>query len=321
MESVNWLTLAGDVKCGMVRSTASGIDAPGSCSTCHCRGYNRTVNATESVAATLVLEPIGTVHTSLVAKVDAPRQPGAITKAPGTIELFPGRNFEHALEDLQDWELIWVVFWFHLNAGWRPKVLPPRSVTGRKGLFSTRSPHRPNPIGLSAVRLERVDGLTLHVRDVDMVDGTPVLDIKPYVPYADAYPGARSGWLERDATLDATPPADRVAQFLVTFEPLAAEQLAWIEERTGLALGQRVQSILSLGPAPHPYRRIRRNGDTWRLAIKDWRIRFRVDGREMRVIEIASGYRNAQLVASGRTEEDALSAHREFRVIWPDGGG
>ena len=77
--------------------------------------------------------------------------------------------------------MIWVLFWFHLNEGWRPKVQPPRSTTGRKGLFSTRSPHRPNPLGLSALRLERVEGLTVHVRGADLVDGTPVLDIKPYM--------------------------------------------------------------------------------------------------------------------------------------------
>ena len=75
--------------------------------------------------------------------------------APARIELLPGRHFEHGLEDLAGWKLIWVVFWFHQNRSWRPKVLPPRSTTGRKGVFATRSPHRPNPIGLSVVRLER----------------------------------------------------------------------------------------------------------------------------------------------------------------------
>ena len=108
--------------------------------------------------ASLTLDPIGHVRTALGSKVEAARQPRAAEGIRGTIELLPGRNFEHALEDLDGWEYIWVVFWFHLNRGWRPKVLPPRSVSGRKGVFSTRSPHRPNPIGLSVVRLERVDG-------------------------------------------------------------------------------------------------------------------------------------------------------------------
>lgn len=127
----------------------------------------------------LTVEPIGYVRCALAAKAEAARQPRASGGAPARIELMPGRNFEHALSDLGCWQYIWVLFWFDRNDGWRPKVLPPRSRSGRKGVFATRSPHRPNPLGLSAVRLERVEGLTLHVSDVDMLDGTPVLDIKP----------------------------------------------------------------------------------------------------------------------------------------------
>ena len=158
-----------------------------------------TMNEQASAGATgkqLVLEPIGYVRTELATKVEAARQPRSGAGAVGRIELLPARNFEHALSNLAEWQFIWVLFWFDRNEGWRPKVLPPRSRSGRKGVFATRSPHRPNPLGLSAVRLERVDGLTLHVRDVDMLDGTPVLDIKPYVPYADAYPESKAGWLD-----------------------------------------------------------------------------------------------------------------------------
>ena len=129
----------------------------------------------------LTLTPIGILHCAQQTRVEAPRQPAAADELSGVIELLPSRNFEHALEDLAGWERVWVIFWFHHNAGWRPKVLPPRSQSGRKGVFSTRSPHRPNPLGLSALRLEEVDGLRLHVRGVDLLDGTPVLDIKPYV--------------------------------------------------------------------------------------------------------------------------------------------
>ena len=144
----------------------------------------------------MLLQPIGHLRTAFTSKVEAPRQPAAATDIPGVIELLPGLNLEHAIEDLAGWERIWVIFWFDRNAGWRPKVLPPRSTDGRKGVLATRSPHRPNPLGLSALRLERVEGLHLHVRDVDLLDGTPVLDIKPYVPYADAFPQSRAGWID-----------------------------------------------------------------------------------------------------------------------------
>src|SRR5689334_20170552 len=184
----------------------------------------------------LVLEPIGFVRNALATKVEAARQPQAAEGMPAQVELLPGRHFEHALEDLAHWPWIWVIFWFHQNPGWRPKVLPPRSVTGRKGVFATRSPHRPNPLGLSVVRLERIEGLTLHILDADMLDGTPVLDLKPYIAYTDSHPDAGNGWLDD---------ADPVRAYAVHFDQLAAEQAQWIEARTGLALAERIRATLA----------------------------------------------------------------------------
>jgi tRNA (adenine37-N6)-methyltransferase len=169
------------------------------------------------------LTPIGYERTTLATKVEAARQPRAGGDVHGRIELTPGKNFEHALLDLDAWDHIWVLFWFDRNAHWRPKVLPPRSRTGRKGVFATRSPHRPNPLGLSAVRLERIEGLTLHVRDIDMLDDTPVLDLKPHVPYTDAITAARSGWLE-EAAADAGTHRDPVPAFSVHWDATAASQ-------------------------------------------------------------------------------------------------
>jgi len=255
----------------------------------------------------LDLTPIGYVRTALGSKVEAARQPRAGRGAAGRIELLAGHNFEHALMDLGVWDYIWVLFWFDRNAGWRPKVLPPRSRTGRKGVFATRSPHRPNPLGLSAVRLLRIEGLTLHVRDLDMLDGTPVLDLKPYVPYTDAIAGAGSGWLERDA--GETP--DPIAAYAVEWTAVAAEQAFWVEQRTGLPLRERATATLALGPEPHPYRRIRREQRGLTLAVKEWRLRFEVAGRAVSVTAVASGYRAAQLAADAE-----LAAHREFREHW-----
>ncbi len=259
--------------------------------------------------AALSLEPIGFVRSALASKVEAARQPRAAEGVTGRIELLPGRNFEHALEDLAGWEYIWVIFWFHLNRGWRPKVLPPRSVTGRKGVFSTRAPHRPNPIGLSAVRLERVDGLTLHVSDIDMLDGTPVLDLKPYVAYTDAHAAARSGWLGKAS------PSDPVEPYSVEWAEPATAQAAWIEARTGLPLRQRVVATLSLGATPHPYRRIRSVGEEFRLSMKEWRVRFTLTGRNIRVLEILSGFQAAQLTAGAGVEP--TRAHCEYVALWP----
>ena len=266
------------------------------------------------MAASLTLEPIGFVRTALETKVEAARQPRASRDAAGRIELLAGRNYEHALQDLDGWDYIWVIFWFDRNIGWRPKVLPPRSRSGRKGVFATRSPHRPNPLGLSAVRLERVEGLTLHVSELDMLDGTPVLDIKPYVAYTDALPQAKSGWLDDAARVEPRPD-DPIAAFEVVFDARAEEQAAWIEARTGLALRDRATATLSLGPEPHPYRRIRRDNDALLLAVKEWRLECSVLGRRIVVHEVASGYRDSQLASAHAGGAD-LSAHRDFRALF-----
>jgi tRNA (adenine37-N6)-methyltransferase len=259
------------------------------------------------MTAEVTFTPIGVARTPFADRASAPRQPSASREARGTIELFPGRDFEHALEDLEGWDRLWVVFCFHENPPgvWRPKVLPPRSAGKRRGVFSTRSPHRPNPIGLSVVRLDEVRGLVLHVRDVDMLDGTPVLDLKPYVPYADAFPGARTGWLEPlvvDVPAGPGAAVDPEPGFAVTWSPLATAQAAWLLEEHGVALAERVNRVLELGPQPHPYRRIKAEGDGFRLAVKDWRVRFRVAGREVTVEAIRSGYRPAELAAPATPE-------------------
>ena len=257
----------------------------------------------------LTLQPIGRIRTTFADKVDAPRQPAAAADVPGVIELFEGRNLEHAIEDLAGWERIWVIFWFDRNPGWRPKVLPPRSTTGRKGVLATRAPHRPNPLGLSVLRLERVDGLQLHVRDVDLLDGTPVLDIKPYVPYTDAFPESGSGWLDPRT-------ADPGAAWEVMFSAAAEAQLAWIAARSPLALRERIGNTLKLGPQPHPYRRIRRDKDGGlTLAVQDWRAGFRVDGQKVEVLRLYSGYRQSQL-QSGAEPGSALELHREFTTLF-----
>jgi tRNA-Thr(GGU) m(6)t(6)A37 methyltransferase TsaA len=260
-------------------------------------GENDTLDA---AVAEYVFAPIGVVRSPFLERSEAPRQPIVSGGARGTIELHPGRGFEDALEGLEAWEYAWVLSVFHENVeqrrGWHPKVQPPRSRK-KVGVFATRSPHRPNPIGLSAVRIERVDGLVVHVTELDLLDGTPVLDLKPYVPYADARPGAKSGWLD---------PADPLQAWEVAFAERASAQLAWLRER-GLEVKTRIESVLALGPQPHAYRRIRKRGDGLELAVKEWRVDFTVEGRRLVVHSLRSGYRSKELAT-----EDALQLHRDF---------
>jgi tRNA-Thr(GGU) m(6)t(6)A37 methyltransferase TsaA len=263
---------------------------------------------------TITLEPIGLAHTPFVDKAEAPRQPRAAEGVEGTIELFEGRGFDDALSDLEGWDALWVIFWMDRATGWRPKVTPPRSRR-KRGVFSTRAPHRPNPIGLSAVRLLRVEGLVLHVRDLDLLDGTPILDLKPYVPWADAIPDARTGWLEREGAA-AIPvaetlgrPDDPGPRWQVELEARAEEQLAWLAAH-GAPIRDRVLLALSLGPAPHAYRRIRvESPGVHVLALKRWRVRFVVEDSRVHVRELFSGERPSALVTP---RDDEAKLHAAF---------
>lgn len=157
----------------------------------------------------IVVRPIGVVRSPYLERYGTPRQPtvivGTLGEAaqPARIELDPAVVPVEAVRDLEGFTHLWVIAWLDRNQGWRPTVKPPRGPKVARGVLATRAPHRPNPIGLSAVRLTGVEGLTLHLLGVDLLDGTPVLDIKPYVPYADAFPDAGLGWLaEVEGPLD-----------------------------------------------------------------------------------------------------------------------
>ena len=257
----------------------------------------------------LSVTPIGVVHSPFKDKRSAPRQPSVAVEAAGTVELYPDSRYEYGLQHLEQWSHIWVLFWFHLNTHWRPKVRPPRSA-GKKGVFATRAPHRPNPIGMSAVRLERIDGRVLYVRGLDIVDGSPVVDLKPYVPYADIVSEAAAGWLEgRPDVADDVGP-----RYSVLWTEDAKTRLEWLNERHRIVLREDVERALALGGAPHPYRRIKRDGAFMRLALRDWRFRFVVDGQAVTVIDVSTGYRSRELndPSSVPRAETSLDVHRAF---------
>ena len=146
----------------------------------------------------LMLRPIGVVQAGQRVHHDAPRQSGLGRGGVGEIHLRQG--LQNCLQDLDGFSHLWVLFWCHLARGFRAQVVPPRD-TRKRGLFATRAPQRPNPVGLSCVRLVRIEKRVLHIADHDLLDGTPVLDIKPYLPYCDSVPDAAIGYV---AQLPAT---------------------------------------------------------------------------------------------------------------------
>ena len=198
----------------------------------------------------LTITPIGIVHSCFKEKFGIPRQAGLITDATATLELLPPYNQEDALRGLEGFSHLWLLFIFHQNLrdSWKPTVRPPRlGGNQRMGVFATRSSFRPNPIGMSAVELAGISKnsgkLLLHLKGVDLLDGTPIIDIKPYLPYADQIPAATSGFAPD------TPEATLAVEFSAS-ALLACQML----ERAGYAnLRHLIHQILQSDPRPAYY--------------------------------------------------------------------
>jgi len=169
------------------------------------KSYTQNFTPSDSAGFSIQMNPIGIVHSPFKERFAAPRQADLNSPQKGRIELYAGFNFEQALSDLNSFSHIWVLYWMHLNQGWNPTVMPPRGSDVRRGLFSTRAPHRPNSIGLSAVKLIEIKKRSLYIEGLDMLDGTPVLDIKPYLPYADSVATASHGWLDPNTPFAFSP--------------------------------------------------------------------------------------------------------------------
>jgi len=139
------------------------------------------------------MTPIGTIKTPFSDLTGMPIQPAGATGICGTVHLF--EQYRPGLKDLEGFSHIVLLYLFHRSEGYKLEVIPYLDTEPR-GLFATRAPKRPNPIGLSVVQLDRIEDDVVHVQNVDMLDGTPLLDIKPYVPEFDSQTDIRTGWLE-----------------------------------------------------------------------------------------------------------------------------
>ena len=196
---------------------------------------------------------IGTIHSCYREKFGIPRQPGLVRSATATLELVPPFNTEDALRGLAQFSHVWILFVFHQSArndppspgsgaaSWKATVRPPRlGGNERVGVFASRSNFRPNPIGLSVVELLSVEGAALKLRGGDFLDGTPVLDIKPYIPYADRIPDAQGAF-----AADAPKPVNRVK-----FTSRASQAVQMLENNARPALRQIICDMLAYNPRP-----------------------------------------------------------------------
>ena len=220
------------------------------------------------------MQIIARIHTDFPTKFGVPRQSGLASALESTIVFEPKFRNPDALRGIEDFSHIWLIWQFDraLREGWSPTVLPPKlGGKTRVGVFATRSPFRPNSIGLSSVRLTGVelqtkDGPILHVAGADLVDGTPIFDIKPYLPYADAHPDAIDGF---EGKRHAKP-------LRVVFPPELEAQIP-PEKREGL------RQALACGPIPgYQHDPTRRYG--FNFCGRD--VRFTLEDGTLTVVEI-----------------------------------
>lgn len=254
--------------------------------------------------------PIGLYRCSQTYRYEAPRQ-GVFSGNEGEVILNEGSGFEEALRDLEGFSRIWILFEFHLNETWRPMVRPPVSPDGRRiGVFATRSPHRPNRLGMSCVKLMGVKGLRVFVGESDLLDRTPILDIKPYIPKADAFPDARTGWLEQ------THPDP----WQVSFEEIAREQMTLIRSLSGLDLENFCRIQLSLDPTSSERKRITEESrGEYAIGCRTWQILFRISEKEkaVRVLRIRSHYTEEELAPGTEDKYGDKDQHRIFLARFP----
>ncbi len=228
------------------------------------------------------LQPIGIIHSPFKEKFAVPRQPGLVPSVTAKLELFSFCNQQEILRGLEDFSHIWLIFIFHQNLDrpWRPTVRPPRlGGNQRVGVFASRSPFRPNPLGLSAVELLKTEwnssGSVLHLRGADLVDGTPVLDIKPYLPYSDALPQAKGAFApQRPTTIE------------VAFSPQAEQQLVELRDCYP-HLRQTICELLGQDPRP-AYRGKKVDDRLYGVSLYDLNLKWKMEADTALVLSVSA---------------------------------
>jgi len=224
-------------------------------------------------------EPIGIVHSCYKDKFAIPRQAGLVTASTASIELSAPYNDIETTKGLEDFSHLWLSFVFHrhVDKGWNTTVKPPR-LDGKQrfGVFATRASFRPNPIGLSLVELDSIEQqgarLLIHIKGADLLDQTPILDIKPYIPYSDSLPQARGGFTDQIK--------EQLFKVLFSDEAFKDCQLA-AKKYPDIKLF--ITQLLSLDHRAYFYKKIDK---VYSTRVYEYDLKWRIDGDEVRVVSL-----------------------------------
>ncbi len=223
--------------------------------------------------------PIGVIESPYKQKFGIPRQPGLVPQAEAILRFCEPYNKPEALSGLESYSHVWVQFVFHQSVRdrWQPSVRPPRLGGNKKvGVFASRSPFRPNPIGLSVVKLEAVHAVAgdcwLELSGIDLLDDTPVLDVKPYVAYVDSIPDAKSGFAK-------TSPQKTLE---VRFSAKAEAQLAQREDADNVR--PHILQLLALDPRPAYKGEVA--GRIYGIQLYDFDLHWQVTGNQVEVLDL-----------------------------------
>lgn len=233
--------------------------------------------------------PIGYIQSCFKEKFGVARQSMMIPQARGLLKFNPDPAYRNSLQNLAEFSHLWIIFVFHKNIekGWRPLITPPRIDAPKQvGVFASRSPHRPNPIGMSVVKIEGLDfsapgGIELHLSGLDILDGAPVLDIKPYLPFADSFSDANPGWASRS-----------IQKYRVEFSPESARFIKESGARYHPDLQALLQQMLELDPRPTSQRRRssieadEAEGLVFAFRIFDFDVKWQIHNKGILVMEL-----------------------------------
>jgi len=227
------------------------------------------------------LKIIGVLESCFQEKFGTPRQPQLAPGASAKLRIYPQYRPEHSLAGLAEFSHVWLLFWFHLNTNktFHPKIHPPRLKGGKIGVFASRSPHRPTPVGLSLVKLDRIEGDTLYLSGIDLVNGTPVLDVKPYLPGSDSAAGARAGWTARNS----------FPELKVAFSARALTDIGEIEAAGGHGFRKLVADTLRHDPRNARDLAQMKDGSDLGFFLWNHDVHFSVTGRTATVLRVETG--------------------------------